>query len=34
MNQVMLGFGTLVIVIALLLKIFPSWTASILQSIA
>ena len=32
-NQVMLGFGTLVIVIALLLKIFPSWTATILQSI-
>lgn len=34
MNQAMLGFGTLVIVIALLLKIFPSWTAAILQSIA
>ncbi|MCH7823624.1 MAG: hypothetical protein IH849_02380 [Acidobacteria bacterium] len=34
MNQVLLGFGTLVIAIALLLKIFPSWTASILQSIA
>ena len=34
MNQVMLGFGTLVILIALLLKIFPSWTAGILQSIA
>ena len=34
MNQVMLGFGTLVVTIALLLKIFPSWTAAILQSIA
>ncbi len=34
MNQAMLGFGTLVIVIALLLKVFPSWTAAILQSIA
>jgi len=34
MNQVMLGFGTLVILIALLLKIFPSWTAGILQAIA
>lgn len=34
MNHVMLGFGTLVIVLALLLKIFPSWTAGILQAIA
>jgi len=34
MNQVMLGLATLVIVIALLLKIFPSWTAAVLQSIA
>lgn len=34
MNQVMLGFGTLVIVFALLLKIFPAWTAGILQAIA
>ena len=33
MNQVMLGFGTLVVTIALLLKLFPSWTASVLQSI-
>ncbi len=34
MNQVMLGFGTLVVLLALLLKILPSWTAGILQSIA
>jgi len=34
MNQAMLGFGTLVIAIALLLKVFPAWTAAILQSIA
>ncbi len=33
-NQLMLGFGTLIVTIALLLKIFPSWTAAILQSIA
>ena len=34
MNRVMLALGTLVIVLALLLKIFPSWTAGILQAIA
>ena len=30
-NQLMLGVATLIIGAALLLKIFPSWTAAILQ---
>ncbi len=32
-NQVLLGLGTIVVVAALLLKIFPSWTAAILQAL-
>ena len=33
MNQIMLGGATIVVGLALLLKIFPSWTAAILQSL-
>ena len=33
-NLVLLGIATTVVVTALLLKILPSWTASILQAIA
>ena len=32
-NQVQLGLATFVVGIALLLKIFPSWTAAILQGL-
>ena len=32
-NQILLGLGTIVVVAALLLKIFPSWTAAILQAL-
>ena len=33
-NQIQLGIATLVVVVALLLKVFPSWTASVLQSMS
>lgn len=33
LNQVLLGVATLVVAVALLLKLFPSWTASLLQSV-
>jgi mercuric ion transport protein len=32
-NQVLLGVATVIVALALLLKIFPSWTAAILQSL-
>jgi len=32
LNQVLLGLATLVVIAALLLKLFPSWTASLMQS--
>ena len=34
MNQIMVGVATIVVGVALLLKIFPSWTAAILQSLS
>lgn len=32
LNQALLGIATLVVIAALLLKLFPSWTASLMQS--
>lgn len=31
-NEVLLGIATVVVIAALLLKLFPSWTASIMQA--
>ena len=33
LNQVLLGIATVVVIAALLLKLFPSWTAALMQSI-
>lgn len=33
-NQMMLGVATIVVALALLLRLFPSWTSAILQSLS
>jgi len=34
LNQVLLSLATIVVIVALLLKLLPSWTAALLQSVA